>query len=194
MSAMNSLTNRVTRRHAIGDREIVVIDDLFDEPFTRMVHHYMSRLQFAMSGYDTPETKHALHWSHEFDIGNPSSLPLIGELFSTVLAVANELYGSSALHLHRAHCNAHLYGDMQYPHTDLEPGATALYYVNHRWETNWLGETIFYDDNREPLYAVAPKPGRLVVFSADIVHRGGVPSRECHEPRLTVAFKFFKQR
>jgi hypothetical protein len=191
--AATNPARQTTRRLGIGNREIVIIDGLFDASFIRMVHHYMGRLEFALSGYDTPETKHALHWSHEFDIGKPSSLPLIGELFATAVAATAELYPSNTLELHRAHCNAQPYGDMQYPHTDLEPGATALYYVNHRWQTQWLGETIFYDDNREPMYAVYPKPGRLAVFNGDILHRGGVPSRECYEPRLTVAFKFFRR-
>src|SRR5437868_4739137 len=124
----------LTRRHAVGDREIVIVDDLFDGPFVRMVHHYMSRLDFALSGYDTPETKLALHWSHEFDPARPSSMPLIPELFSKTIAIAGELNPAHRLQLQRVHLNAHPYGDMQYAHTDLQPGVTALYYVNHRWE------------------------------------------------------------
>ena len=52
------------------------------------------------------------------------------------------------------------------------------------------GETVFYDRAGEPFHAVAPKPGRLLLFDGGIVHRGGVPSRKCFEPRLSVAFKF----
>jgi hypothetical protein len=56
-----------------------------------------------------------------------------------------------------------------------------------------MGETIFYDLRREFIYAVFPKPGRVVVSAADILHRGGVPSRECVEARRSVAFKFLNQ-
>ena len=52
------------------------------------------------------------------------------------------------------------------------------------------GETIFYDHAGEPHTAVAPRPGRVLVFPADVVHRGGVPSRKCFSARLSVAFKF----
>jgi hypothetical protein len=53
-----------------------------------------------------------------------------------------------------------------------------------------MGETIFYDSHSEPVYAVLPMPGRVVVFGADILHRGGVPSRECVEAKRSLAFKF----
>ena len=92
--------------------------------------------------------------------------------------------------LARVHSNLHLYGDLQFPHLDLKGGVTAVYFANPEWEEKWQGETIFYDDRREPLYALAPRPGRLAVFQADILHRAGVPSRECFRPRISVAFKF----
>jgi hypothetical protein len=56
-----------------------------------------------------------------------------------------------------------------------------------------MGETIFYDLQAEPIYAVFPKPGRVVVFAADILHRGGIPSRECAEARRSLVFKFLSQ-
>ena len=82
---------------------------------------------------------------------------------------------------------------MQFPHHDITPGMTWLYYSNPVWEPNWMGETTFYDSDQEPIYAVFPKPGRVVVFAGDILHRGGVPSRECVEARRSVAFKFLNQ-
>ena len=36
---------------------------------------------------------------------------------------------------------------------------------------------------------VAPKPGRLCVFTGEIIHRGGVPSPLCRNQRLTVVLK-----
>ncbi len=69
-------------------------------------------------------------------------------------------------------------------------GITALYYANPDWNEHWLGETIFYDEERQPVHAVGVKPGRLAIFHSNILHRAGVPSRECFEPRLSVAFTF----
>jgi hypothetical protein len=170
-----------------------VFDGLFDEQFIRMVHHFMARLQFALSDYDTDDTKNILHWKHEFNVAKLPPLPLIPELISKVTSVVEKRHAPGTCRLARIHCNLHLYGNMQHPHTDLSGGVTALYFANPSWQRNWMGETIFYGDDEEPLYAIVPKPGRLVVFDADIVHRAGVPSRECFEPRISVAFKFLKE-
>jgi hypothetical protein len=177
------------RKLDVGHRSIYLVDDLFDEQFIRMTHHFMSRLSFVLTEYDTEETKHTPHWKHEFDADNLPA-PLMPALISRIVAVTRELYASETLELKRVHCNLHLYGDMQYPHTDLVPGVTALYFANPRWETNWMGETLFYDEHGEPLYAVIPKPGRLAIFSGDITHRGGVPSQGCSQPRISLALKF----
>jgi hypothetical protein len=52
---------------------------------------------------------------------------------------------------------------------------------------------MFYDGG-EARHTVAPRPGRLVIFDGALVHRVGVPSRECYVPRITVAFKFARAR
>jgi hypothetical protein len=167
-----------------------VVDGLFDSTFVQMVHHLVGRLPFSLSEYDTPQTRQVLHWKHEFDLRQPPQLPLIPHLLSRGTDATTELFPSAALELQRVHCNLHLYGDIQNPHTDIGSGVTALYFANTRWETEWMGETVFYDAVDEPLLAVIPRPGRLVVFDADIVHRGGVPSRACVHPRLSLAMKF----
>ena len=74
--------------------------------------------------------------------------------------LAREFYADRQLELRRVYVNFNRYGDMQYAHQDAEEGVTALYYANAEWHENWGGETIFYDDGREPVYVVAPKPGR----------------------------------
>jgi hypothetical protein len=187
---MSLVMQRTIRKHDVGDRAIFVVDGLFDEQFIRMIYPFMNRLPFALSDYDTEQTKHALHWKHEFDLQKLPPMPLIPELISRTVEASNEFYSSTKLRLKRMHCNMHLYGDVQHPHTDLANGVTAVYFANPHWETNWMGETIFYNDDGEPLYAVLPKPGRLAVFNGEILHRGGVPSRECFEARISIAFKF----
>jgi SM-20-related protein len=117
-------------------------------------------------------------------------MALATPVFGRCIELTRQLWASTHVELARVHSNLHLYGDMQFPHTDEPGGVTALYYANPEWDENWLAETIFYDENREPTYAVAPKPGRLAVFDADILHRAGVPSRQCYVSRISVAFKF----
>jgi hypothetical protein len=56
---------------------------------------------------------------------------------------------------------------MVYVHGDCPPDAsniTALLFANAVWERDWGGETIFFEEDGEALYAVAPTPGRVVLF------------------------------
>jgi Rps23 Pro-64 3,4-dihydroxylase Tpa1-like proline 4-hydroxylase len=185
-------TAPVVRHHPLGDASLRVIDGLFDQPLIRMVHHFLSHLTFGLADYDTDATRHLLHWVHEFDAATLPDVPPLRALAERTIEVTRELHLSETLELKRIHCNAHLYGDMQHVHQDIVPGVTALYYANPRWEADWMGETLFCDPDGEPIYAVAPRPGRLVVFDGEVPHRGGVPSRCCGEPRLSLAFKFFR--
>jgi hypothetical protein len=131
-----------------------------------------------------------LHWIHEFSLEKVTTHSLLSFLYSRIKSAAERVCPEPPIQLKRVHCNTSLYGDMQFPHCDLTPGMTWLYYSNPVWELTWMGETIFYDLEGEPVYAVCPKPGRVIVFAADITHRGGVPSRECMEARRSLAFKF----
>jgi Rps23 Pro-64 3,4-dihydroxylase Tpa1-like proline 4-hydroxylase len=174
-------------------KPIFVVDGLFDEAFIHMLHPQMARLPFTLSDYDTEATRGVLHWKYEFQQGRNPALPLLDalmkELIEKVGTTSEALLAPREIKLRRMHCNMHCYGDFQSPHTDLPGGATALYFANPRWESDWMGELVFYEDG-EPLYAVAPKPGRLVIFDAEILHRGGVPSRFCPQGRISMALKF----
>ena len=176
----------VTRRLLVDERSLVVLDGLFDDRDVAALYDFLRALPYRLNDIDAEETAYSRHWKAEFPIEMAEGMPL----FRSCVQAALDLSRSRALRLNRVHANLHLYGDMQFPHVDLAGGVTALYYANPEWKESWLGETVFYDQAHEPLHTVAPKPGRLAIFDGDIVHRAGVPSRECFEPRISVAFKF----
>lgn len=178
----------IARHLRVGFHQLFVLDNLFSSADIASLFSLLERVPYSFSDFDTDETAYSRHWKSEI----PIPLSIATPIYRDCIAVANRLFAPSALRLKRVHSNLHLYGDMQYPHRDLAHGITALYYANPDWNEKWLGETVFYGEEREPLYTVSPKPGRLVVFDADIVHRGGVPSRECYRPRISVAFKFIR--
>jgi Rps23 Pro-64 3,4-dihydroxylase Tpa1-like proline 4-hydroxylase len=174
----------------LDGQTIHVVDGLFNDGVVRMIFETLNRLAFTLSDYDSDETREVRHWKHEFAPEALAANPVLRLWHDGVVARTRELLPATVLELKRVHCNNHLYGDLQNAHTDIAPGATALYFANPTWQDDWQGETIFYDRAGEPCQAVAPKPGRLLVFDGGIVHRGGVPSRKCFEARLSVAFKF----
>jgi len=92
----------------------------------------------------------------------------------------------------RAYVNCSVYGDAYYIHRDCaayERHVTALYYVNLEWQPDWGGETIYYNDEEDVEFAIAPRPGRLVIARGAVLHRGNVPTRSCYEERYTLAYK-----
>jgi len=113
--------------------------------------------------------------------------------YRDILTVVGEHFPKETFALNRAYCNAISYGDMLYRHRDNRDVAsrdlTALLFVAEQWESDWGGETLFYDEEGEAVFAVSPKPGRLVLFRSTIEHRAGTPSRICPRTRLTLALK-----
>ncbi|CAN5867692.1 hypothetical protein BH11PSE3_BH11PSE3_08080 [soil metagenome] len=180
-------------RH-VGNHRLFVIDGLFKPDFVRALHAILSRQPFSLSDYDSDETERIRHWKCEFAPAFFTANPLLQAWHSAVVAKTAEQFAERALDLVRVHGNSHLFGDHQHPHTDLDPGVTALYFANPEWQADWQGETLFYDASGEPLSAVAPLPGRLAIFDGALLHRGGVPSRTCFGARLSVAFKFSSSR
>lgn len=82
---------------------------------------------------------------------------------------------------------------MSFTHTDVKDGGrgvTALWYVAPKWDVEWSGETILYDRHRDAIACVTPRPGRLAIFDASILHAGRPPNRICYAPRYTLTFKF----
>jgi hypothetical protein len=194
MPDVSSAQEPTFRSRDIDDRPFILIDDLFRPDFVRVFDQFLRGLHFSLADYDVEESRHVLHWIHEFSVEDITTHPLLSFVFSRIRTVIENMFPEWRLKLERIHCNTSLYGDMQFPHCDsLTPGITWLYYANPVWKSNWMGETLFYDSLGEPLYAVFPRPGRVVVFAADILHRGGVPSRECVEARRSLAFKFLHQ-
>jgi len=169
---------------------IQVVDGLIAADIVRVLYEFLRALPFSLSDYDTKATQDVLHWKYEFDLKLLPAHPLLRVWHDRIVAMTHELFPGRSVRLARVHCNCHPYGDLQHAHHDISPGVTALYFANVAWQDDWQGETIFYDGTGEPFHAVAPRPGRVLFFSGEIIHRGGVPSRACPEPRFSVAFKF----
>jgi hypothetical protein len=112
--------------------------------------------------------------------------------FLRLRAIAEKMFPGEVLHDQRAYVNSAVYGDSYYIHRDSpehSSNVTVLYYANLIWQPDWGGETIFYKDDNDAVLAVSPRPGRLVVSRGAILHRGTVPTQDCHEARLTIAYK-----
>jgi SM-20-related protein len=178
--------SRVTRRVTIDGKPLVVLDGVFPSESIGSLFSLLERSPYRLDDRDTDETALVRHWKAELPIPMARSTPILRDCLRITELVARP----HSLSLHRVYANLEMSGDIQFPHIDREDGVTCLYYANAVWEPQWQGETVFYDDGGDPCHVVAPRPGRIAVFDGGITHRGGVPSRECYAPRITVAFKF----
>src|SRR5262249_51845455 len=144
---------------------------------------------FSWVNSDTPLTlERSTRW--RYDIGREDAMKF--PFFGDVLDMVGEHYGNLGVEISSIYANLNFFGEMFFPHTDELEGLTALYYVNPTWKSEWQAETVFFEDGNpdEPTHVIFPKPGRLIVFNARLLHRGSAPSRECTQPRMSIAFKF----
>lgn len=109
-----------------------------------------------------------------------------------ITAVVERVFPRKKLELYWAYYNRIRYGDVAIAHRDTQtPSLTAIYHANADWQDEWEGETLFYGAGGEAVFAVAPRPGRLVLFDGQMLHRGGVPSRLCHEGKLSIVVRYW---
>ena len=87
--------------------------------------------------------------------------------------------------LYRMYVNCFVPGEQPYFHVDGDEGVTFIYYPNMEWDKDDGGETQFLMN--DDLYGVLPIPNRMVVFSANLLHRA-TSFRNNH--RFTVAIKY----
>jgi SM-20-related protein len=184
-------TSDVTvRTRSLEGHDLHIVDGLFRPDFVAMVHEIAKRLTFVLSDFDTVETRHILHWRHNFARETLDTHPVLKTWREQVEATTAELFPDAKGALKEVYCNNHGYGDHQHAHTDADSGITVLYYANAEWQPDWQGETMLFERSQDAHHAVAPLPGRLLIFPANMLHRGGTPSRTCIERRFVLVAKF----
>ena len=85
------------------------------------------------------------------------------------------------------------FGDVSNPHRDCPRGQkniTAVIYLNSKWHPDWGGETLYFKNKLESAYSVSVRPGRLSMFDAEIIHKVGIPARDCFESRHSLVVNF----
>lgn len=188
--ALNSAQATRVNIRKIDGKSIWVIDGLFAPFVVDMFYALFRDQKYSCQEIDSDATLSHINWSVDFDQQVVAENRELRHLASTVAAQVEACFPGEQFDLQRFYCNAISFADHMHAHPDIVGGVTALYYANARWDDDFHGETLFYSLAGEPVVAVAPRPGRLVIFPGEIRHRAGMPSRTCMERRLSVAFKF----
>jgi hypothetical protein len=186
----HGVASLVTRRHQLGRYRIDVLDHVFEPQWLVAIHRWFFQMPYRRTDIDRRGTSQIQHWVNEFWPASRvvGAVPALAALEAMARAVA----AHRRLTLKRARAYNVSYGDLPLAHRDLERGRglTAVYFGNARWLDAWAGEMVFYDRKAEATIIVPPRPGRLVVFDSGMLHRGGAPTRECHEARYSFVMNF----
>jgi hypothetical protein len=169
-------------RAVVSGRDLFICDNFIAPAMITRVGEFVSTLRFARgetSLMGMPPTASS---------AEIPDTPLMAEFMGALKGVAEEMFAGERFRPQRAYVNHSVYGDMYHMHRDLS-AVTVLYYANLMWETDWGGETIYFDDNNDAQIVVSPRPGRMVISRGATLHRGTVPTRDCPQQRLTIAYK-----
>jgi SM-20-related protein len=176
-------------RHArVEGRDVFVFDGLLPAEESARYFHTLGRASFTRTETARADTQEYRHWVCEMPLEN---LPRLSLWPATEQAV-QVARPAERFQPYRVYTNFAAFGDLLLTHVDALPDArelTALWFLAEQWDTEWGGETLFYDSTGDAQLAVSPKPGRLVLFDGAIRHAGKPPNRNCFVSRFTFAIK-----
>ena len=177
-----------TRTAQVEGRDVFVFDGLVPPEESARYFNALTAASFTRTESARADTQEFRHWVCEMPLENLAKITLWP---ATQAAVAAARPGEQ-YRAYRVYTNFASFGDQLFTHVDALPNArelTALWFLSERWDTEWGGETLFYDDGGDAQLAVSPKPGRLLLFDGAIRHAGKPPNRNCHASRFTFAIK-----
>lgn len=183
---METAKTRVGRL-VISGRELFICDGFIDPAMVTAIGTDLKSMPFSRQEKSRADV---LGLASSADI-DKALLPK-DPFFLRLRAIAEKMFPGDVLHDQRAYVNSAIYGDSYYIHRDCPEhsnNVTVLYYANLIWQPDWGGETLFYKDDNDAVLAVSPRPGRVVVSRGAILHRATVPTQDCYEARLTIAYK-----
>jgi Rps23 Pro-64 3,4-dihydroxylase Tpa1-like proline 4-hydroxylase len=180
----------IKREGRVEGREIRVFDDLVEHPVIEQIAAALDKNAFTRSEIARPDTIEYRHWARDITTESTRKLPI----YQATMDAAGTFAGpGESFSLYRSYCNYAAFGDMLFIHTDCKPDArelTALWFIAPKWDPEWGGETLFFNDDLDAEFVVSPRPGRVVIFDGAIPHVGRPPNRICFAPRYTYAMKF----
>lgn len=172
------------------DFPVAVVDSSLSKDCQMTLTNWFSRQSFILADVDSERASFSKHWIRPLDseLGRLLATPVLGWMDALCRLCAPHL----RLHLTEVKAYTTPYGDVPTYHQDSErgPTLTGVLYCHQDWQPDWGGELIIANSDGEPKVAIAPKPGRLVVFRGDLPHKAGSPSRLSYTPRNALVLRY----
>lgn len=176
------------RASSVDGRFVFVLDNVLSPVALQDLFECLQTEAFQRTEFARPDTQEFRHYVVKYNIEKVRNT----EMFQVVSRLVAFFFGTEALGVHRLYTNAIQFGDVAFVHRDAndKDHVTALIYANPEWAPELGGETIFYDEHRQPVEVVQPAGGRVVLFHGSIMHKGSPPGRLFQGNRYTTALKF----
>ncbi|XP_065060932.1 uncharacterized protein LOC135688140 [Rhopilema esculentum] len=71
---------------------------------------------------------------------------------------------------------------------------SVLFYLNSKWRKNYYGELYFFDDDREIMHGVTPRPGRVVIWDSSILRLTRPPSVSFKQGQILLHITYSKSK
>ena len=164
-------------------KKIIVVDEFFSAQDLRKLNLICDATKVTRIGYSRPDAMDSAHYSTLESVEDVRQ----SKIFHMVSEKVSQ-YFPSCTECTRITYREIIYGDYLVYHTDgPKTNATAMIYVNEEWKDDYRGETMFVGTDGLGL-TVMPKPGRLVLFDASIMHSSSTPSRVFFGARKILVF------
>jgi hypothetical protein len=185
-----SLVRKPTRVHELDKKRIVIVDQFLGS------NDFASIQKLCNTGYHTQMVstprgpiRETSHSSVLIDLKKFSETKLLKKIAEQIFAN----YNCNVESVTRVYVTQSHFGENSLIHQDgnkgkdkSQIGLTAVIFINDKWEREWGGELTFFDKNRDAVFCVAPKPGRIVISPSASWHRSGIPSRLYYDYRMSL--------
>jgi hypothetical protein len=165
-------------------------DNLYSLNSAKVLEEYFLNLPWTFDGRNVSDLSKKWNYSLNFKHDHENNLLNINNIILKKYGLFN------LFKLKRAYASANTYGftgeyhvdDWAKEHNEI---TTIMYYLNSEWSLDFGGETFFLNQNKdEIIHAVAPKPGRAVLFDGFIPHGPRPLSKTCNGLRMVLTFKY----
>lgn len=161
----------------------------------RLRKHVCYEVGFTFGEWKSNQDIDLPHWNRYYAGGKRTHRDSVSHLLKGVVAEAVEFIVKNHLPEGavpiRVYANAHTYGVDGFTHidSDHEGDYTVVLYLIEKWDHDWAGETVYFDDDDDIIRAVTPRPNRIVLFPGNIRHAGRGVTRLCNRARTVFVIK-----
>ena len=171
---------------------ITVYDKVFNPKEQKLIYDNCLGAPYSIGWNDTPESRES-HFHCGLGLANWQNRHQDKDLaeFLTTLENSEPYQKNINKNLEKTVINCDTIADSHTLH-DHKNQEVILYYACLDWKDGWGGETFFYNDKEEIIFASPYTPNRMIVFDGDLLHRFNGPSVIGPKFRFSISTFFWK--